>query len=363
MKKKLPLAIGALCCAMANHTLAQTNVQFIGTLDLFAGSLKNSGDAGSTAVVNSGGMTTSYYGFKGSEDLGGGLKAEMIISGFFRGDTGQSGRHGNDNMYSRDTNVALSGSFGRLQLGRTVAPSYLPLASLNPFGGSFNFSPLILHSYISTGPSGNRNWAASIAADNGWSNQIVYSSPNIAGFRTNLHYQFGETPGSSGDRNVGMNLFYSRGPLELAAFVQDVEVSNPNSGNALIDTTNAPINYRAINQQNAYFIGGSYALSKAKLYLTFQLNKDKTDDSGGMKDKIYSTGVNIPFSSGAFLAAYAHTQRTGDLVARTLRRDTFSIGYDHALSKRVDLYTILKLDKISVASTATSFGTGIRYNF
>lgn len=362
MKKFTTLLGAALSIAMI-PAFAQTNIQVIGTVDLFAGSLKNSGDSDRLGVVNSGGMTTSYFGFKGTEDLGQGMKAEIILTGFFRADTGASGRNASDNMFSRDSNIGISGAYGRFQLGRTVAPSFLPLAAFNPFGASFSFSPLILHGYVSTGPAGSRNWTAANASDNGWSNQLVYTSPTINGFKTNIHYQFGENTGSSGSRNVGVNVFYTKGLFEMAGFMHDAAVSNPNSGNALIDSTISPINYGSINRQKAYFIGGAYTVLKAKLFATYQINNSDANSAKEMKDKVYSLGMSLPVSSGAFLLGYARTNRTGSLISKELHRDTLSVGYDHFITKRVDIYTIVKLDKITASETATSFGTGIRYNF
>ena len=79
MKKNL-LALslslgGVLLCAGGAH--AQSSVEVSGLVDVFAGSIKNSGDAGRKSVVDSGGLTTSWFGFKGTEDLGGGLKANF----------------------------------------------------------------------------------------------------------------------------------------------------------------------------------------------------------------------------------------------------------------------------------------------
>jgi hypothetical protein len=76
MKKNL-LALslslgGVLLCAGGAH--AQISVEVSGLVDVFAGSIKNSGDAGRKSVVDSGGLTTSWFGFKGTEDLGGGSR-------------------------------------------------------------------------------------------------------------------------------------------------------------------------------------------------------------------------------------------------------------------------------------------------
>jgi predicted porin len=90
-------------------------------------------------------MTTSWVGFKGVEDLGGGLKADFALTSFLQADTSASGRFSGDTMFSRDANVGLSGSFGKVSLGRGLAPSFLPTVIFNPFGDSFLLATGIAH--------------------------------------------------------------------------------------------------------------------------------------------------------------------------------------------------------------------------
>lgn len=80
--KKATAIVAAIGCLAIQGAFAQTNVTVQGAVDIFAGSLKYSGDAARRSVVNSGGITTSYFGFKGSEYLGGGLRAEFALNGF-----------------------------------------------------------------------------------------------------------------------------------------------------------------------------------------------------------------------------------------------------------------------------------------
>lgn len=136
MKKNL-LALslslgGVLLCAGGAH--AQSSVEVSGLVDAFAGSIKNSGDAGRKSVVDSGGLTTSWFGFKGTEDLGGGLKANFQLTSFIKVDTGSQGRFANDTFFSRDANVSLSGSFGSVMLGRWMAPQLPALRGGQPAG-------------------------------------------------------------------------------------------------------------------------------------------------------------------------------------------------------------------------------------
>lgn len=64
----------------------------------------------------------------------------------------------------------------------------------------------------------------------------------------------------------------------------------------------------------------------------------------------------VPFGSGKFLAAWANTKMTGGA-----KRDTVSLGYDYAFSKRSDLYAVVMHDKITSFSSGTSYAVGLRH--
>ena len=154
---------GALLCATGAQ--AQSSVQLMGLTDVFVGSMKNAGDAGSSKVVNSGGMTTSWFGVKGTEDLGGGLRANFALTSFIKVDSGIQGRFANDTFFSRDANVGLSDSWGTVTVGRGLAPNFLPSILSNPLGDSFTFAPLILHMNV---PLFNgTGWGSTTPSDTG----------------------------------------------------------------------------------------------------------------------------------------------------------------------------------------------------
>jgi predicted porin len=88
---KTNLIAAAVLTVLTGAASAQSSVQLMGTADVYAGSLRMSGDAGRRTVVNSGGMTTSWFGMKGSEDLGGGLKANFALTSFIQVDSGNAG--------------------------------------------------------------------------------------------------------------------------------------------------------------------------------------------------------------------------------------------------------------------------------
>ncbi|MDI1244794.1 MAG: porin [Rhodoferax sp.] len=345
MKKSLILATGLSAFVIGAH--AQSSVQLSGLADVYVGSMRMAGDAVSKNVVNSGGMTTSWWGMSGSEDLGGGLTASFVLTSFFQMDTGATGRFG-EQQFSRDANVSLSNTLGTLTLGRSKAPNFLPTVMFNPMGDSYTFSPLVLHSSVPVGTFGAYRWTGTVPADTGWSNQITYSSPTFSGLKGNLHYQLGEqgTGANESAHNVGLNLFYSAGPLSLTAYWERDEINNPFPPNAVL----------ASGTQRAWMLGGTYDASVVKLFAT----AGKSSNSASTIDKqTTSLGISAPVGGGKLLAAVAHT--TND-VANT-SRTTATLGYDYTLSKRTDVYAMLMNDKITSFQSGNSFGMGVRHRF
>ncbi|MDQ1919742.1 porin [Massilia antarctica] len=363
MSKTAKAIWGGILMLAAGGASAQSSVTIGGLVDQYVGSLQYSGEPARRTVVQNGGMSTSWFGFRGVEDLGGGLKAEFMLNGFFLADTGASGRFGGDNLFSRDAFLALSGSFGKITVGRTSAPSFLPAVLFNPFGDSFQFSPLILHTYVPTGTVGARKWVATTAGDSGWSNQIQYSTPVVNNFQFNFYYAPGEQAGKSSNKNVAVNAYYNNGPLGLTAVYHTVRVSNPNGGLPILDATKAPNDYSSIEKQTGFYLGARYDFSVLKAFVTYRKNNDDAAAAREMDDKTFTLGASVPTASGAILVGYANTERGGNLLAADLKRDTLSVGYDHNLSKRTDLYTIFMSDKITASSRARSFAAGVRHRF
>ncbi|MEG0921626.1 MAG: porin [Comamonas sp.] len=338
--KKLLAFAAFFACTVAAH--AQSSVTATGLVDMYVGSLKAPGDTGRNNVVGSGGMTTSWFGFKGTEELGGGLKANFALTGFMRADTGTPGRFDGDNFWSRDALVSLSGNFGAVTLGRTVAPNFVPTISMNPFGDSFTFSPLVLHQNVSL--FNQSGWRASNPSDTGWSNQIIYSSPKIGGFSGNLHYQFGEQANQHNKNNVGLNASYASGPFAVTAFYEDVSMKNP-------------VPSVLSESHKNWMLGASWDAGFAKAYATYGQTTGKDTD---YKIKTASLGATVPLAANSrILAAYAHSK----LADSTAKRDTVSVGYNYDFSKRTDGYAIVMYDKVKSYSSGTGFGVGVRHRF
>jgi predicted porin len=149
VKKQIPkCVIGILGSFLGVCASAQSAVQIAGVLDVYAGSMRYAGDLARVSAVGSGGLTSSWFGLQGSEDLGNGLKANFNLTAFIRMDTGEPGRFTNDPFFSRSSNVGLSGGFGNFYVGRGLAPSFMPGVLANPFAASTTVSPLLVHMYV-----------------------------------------------------------------------------------------------------------------------------------------------------------------------------------------------------------------------
>lgn len=337
MKKSMVcLAAAALCAGVQ----AQTTVQLMGLADVYVGSMRYAGDAKQSSVVGTSGMTTSWWGMRGSEDLGGGLKANFAFTSFVRLTDGSAGRFNGDTMFARDANLSLSGGFGTVLAGRGLAPNFLPTVAFNPIGDSFTFSPLVLHN--------NQNFLDGRfprinPSDTGWSSQVLYTTPDMAGLKANIHYQLA---GVAGKKDVGANLMYFKGPVGLTAYIERDQLTNP---------TVAAFNDGST--KTVWMVGGSYDAGIVKAFAT--LGESKTNLSA-LKQKTYSLGASAPLSaSGKLLAGYANSK----VNTTGIKRQTLTVGYDHFLSKRTDAYVMVMSDKITNKTSGTSVGVGVRHRF
>lgn len=343
MKKRTAAACAAALALLGSGAQAQSSVQLMGTVDVWVGGLELAGDPGRRTVVNSGGMTTSWFGFKGTEDLGGGLKANFALTGFLQADSGNPGRFAGDPFFSRDANVSLaSPAWGSLTLGRALAPNFLPTILFNPFGDSFTFSPLVLHNNV--GLFNGTGWTATTPSDTGWANEILYSTPSFGGLTANLHYQLGEQANTNGPRNVGINLLYFGGPFSATAFYERDNISNPVS---------AP--FAAGDTKTDWMVGAAYDFTVVKLFATYGRAKS---DVLVPKARTATLGASVPLGGGKLLAGIARTE-----VDPGNTRKTTTVGYDYNLSKSTDVYAMVMHDSITTFSSGTSFGAGIRKRF
>ena len=135
--------IALLVALLASVTLAQAEVSLVGTMDAGYSGIKAPGSATTSTSFQSGGMTTSYVGLTGNEDLGNGNRAFFEMTSFLDAGTGATKGGTTVNTFARSAFVGLSDSkYGSVTLGRQSAPSFLPTILFNAYGDSGTYGPL-----------------------------------------------------------------------------------------------------------------------------------------------------------------------------------------------------------------------------
>lgn len=349
-KQKMLSAACLAMMSMAGAAQAQSSVTMYGLFDISFGSFENahlSSASPRVTQVESGKMTTSFLGFKGVEDLGGGLKALFTLETFMRLDTGAQGRVPGakpDVFWARNANVGISGDFGRLMLGRMDNFLYQQALMFNPFGGSFGFSPTIRLTY--GGPFGVDK------GDSGWSNAIAYYMPNMSGFSFAGQVQTGESDDEG--NSAGLMAGYTSGPFAIGFGYQTVKSAEAPKADVLG------------GKQTFGLIGSSYDFGVVKLFGQYGQYKgsDLALAADNIKTKLYQLGVAVPVTtSGKVLASYG--RQTKELAAGDVKHTILSLGYNHNLSKRTDVYAVYMRDDDSRTNweAGNTVAVGIRHRF
>ncbi len=326
--KKLPLAFAVLA-AVSGMAAAQTNVTIYGLID--GGIEHQTGGAnGAVTKLTSGVQNASRIGFKGTEDLGGGLSALFTLENGFALDSGAALQGGA--LFGRQAFVGLKGDFGAVTLGRQYTPIFTSLCgAIDPFACGLAGNAANL---MSQGGSPATNTGPRTA------NAIRYASPVFSGAQAELTYGFGETAGdNSALRTVSGALGYGAGPLTLRLAYHNVN-----------DAT-------ATNSAKETLLGAKYDFGVAAVHVAYAINKGVT--AGGSNIVQADTrdtlvGVSVPFGASTFLASYIQKK---DKSAAGNDAKQYALGYTYALSKRTNLYTSYAHINNTVANNAAGFYT------
>lgn len=305
MKKSLFLL--AVATLAAGTAAAQSTVTLFGIVDASARYVKN-GSAGSQKQLASGGLNTSRFGFRGVEDLGGGLRAGFHLEAGISPDTGTT----DSKFFGRRATVSLLGGFGEVRLGRDYNPTALNTFS-EPFGavgvgsvgGSFTYGPT---SALGSGAT------TTLRNDN----SIGYFLPDkLGGIYGSAMVAAGE--GVPGNKYVGGRVGYAGGPVDVAVGYGKTETATSTD----------------YDQYNAKAL---YDFRFAKLNFLHDVKK-----FGALSQKLTLLGVTIPIGVGEVRAAYAVNNRSGGApgsgFANADDSKLMAIGYLYNLSKRTALYT------------------------
>ena len=320
MQKPSHLLLALLAVVGSSAALAQSSVTLYGRVNTTVEQQKFGNDK-VTGMENN----ASRFGFKGVEDLGGGLKAGFVLESGFGSDDGSSDARG---FFARQSEVNLSGNFGMLRLGRFFAESYFATADY-----------VSMHNH-DTGSSADMLYAY-VMRD---TNKIAYRTPNIGGFTLEAAVSPHEQT-SGGKHAFDLAANYNMGALGLGA------------GYSQLDDAKQ-LALRANYTTGPFVIGGYY-----------QRDENGVIANAGKRDTVRISGAYMMGASEFHL----NVGRAGkyDNIANSAATQ-YTLAYNYNLSKRTKVYTYYtKVDNKVGASYATgvngadfsSFALGVRHNF
>ncbi|KVL46553.1 porin [Burkholderia cepacia] len=218
-RRCIVILAGALLWGVGTTARAQGSVILYGVVDtgiLYTSKTRNPAtgqSAGQQSSIITGGRGSSLFGLKGTEDLGGGVKAIFALeSGISSANGGMANSNGN--LFGREAWVGVTGNFGTVKAGVQYSPFALSLMATDARNVSFfgGMVPIYIGSAAVTGIFN--------------SNAVSYTSPTIAGFRGNALFALGGEAGNfQAGRQYSFGLTYNNGPFMLSAALY-----NGNSG-------------------------------------------------------------------------------------------------------------------------------------
>ncbi|MFC0252784.1 porin [Massilia consociata] len=285
----------ALLSTLPLFAHAQTNVTVYGVMDA-AIALEDTDAPGEKrrTVVNSGNQSSSRLGFRGTEDLGNGLKAMFNIEAGVALDTGAA----DSSLFGRRAVVGLQGDFGTLTVGREYSPIAAVGAASDIMGQGMFGSNLSAF--------GTNRLTRRLA------NSVNYKSNAAAGFTVNAAYSAGErTVEPSGDL-MGVSVEYKNGGLYLGAGYHNIE-------------------RLAIGDDKEYGFGAGYTFGAFEIKGNY-LVADQT----GPNNEYKNANIGASYAAGPSKFFVNFQQQKLETGAKG---NTVSLAYTYALSKRTNIYT------------------------
>jgi predicted porin len=338
---KLKIISIATLMAATGLAQAQSSVTIYGTVDsgLFhqntsAASLSGkAADTGSITRLKDGGIYTSLWGIRGSEDLGGGYKANFRLQGVFDSSTGKLGltdTTGVTGVFNQFTTIGISGPFGNFIAGRQIVPMIYAMADTDVRSAQYFGSILTAWIGINTAAGwAGTNTNAPIGALYD-SNALVYQSPVINGFEAALELALGNGNGGglrAGSRESAV-LKYTNGGLKLSAVYYNGRDTNP-AANAVPS---------GVNNNRFMYFGGLYNFSDFQVSASVSNGKNP-EDTKQADINLYAVGFGykysplLKFSSGIY-----HLK---DKNSSANRSTEYAVGAEYSLSRRTMLYAQL----------------------
>ncbi|HEX7988160.1 MAG TPA: porin [Duganella sp.] len=324
LTRALALSAGALLCATNAHAQSKdaTGVTVYGLLDVGVETSNNNavGGGGTVTRVSSGGMNTSRFGFRGVEDLGGGMRASFNLEGAVALDTGM----GDSALFKRQANVGLQGGFGKLVLGRSFTTVYDFMVGYDPMA----YAPY--YSWATTGNASNRanGVVNKYGMTTGFDNLVKYAG-QAGDFKYGASYGAGEqTTGSADSRKLAAAVSWGTGPFATTLTWEQV------NGNA-VPASGRRDQARAVHFGLAY-TGSGYKLQAAMRAYRQELARANTPE---VQANLYWAGGSYQATPAITLTGVLYYQDVKNVAPGTDADPKMLVArFRYALSKRTDLY-------------------------
>lgn len=295
MHRKFTLALSAF--VVAGSAAAQSNVTVFGVIDNNFGWGK--GSLTSAKRIGNSGYLGSRLGFRGTEDLGGGLRANFMLEHGFNSDEGSATAV----FWNRQVFVGLSGSWGEVQLGRQYTPTFLVHATYDAFGPQGVAAQQVLLGSMQF------SQAAAIRANDA----VNYRTPaTLGGF--SLQLMTSDHTASPGWYH-GLKAGYASGPISADVALGHFENS-------------------AIGDLDTLTVGARYTAGPWKFYALF----DKSDSGRGNDSRGLQASAAYTLGSTDLKLSIAESRQTSNAGAHVGTTRRYGVGFLHPLSKRTFLY-------------------------
>ncbi|MBU6436563.1 MAG: porin [Betaproteobacteria bacterium] len=338
----------AIAAAFASAASAQSNVTVYGLMDTSIRYTNNEDATGASKwQMTDGVLTGTRLGFRGTEDLGGGLKALFTAETGFCGDSAATGGYCTGlSFMGRQAFVGLDGPFGKLTLGRQYTIAHEMMSSYD----SMAFPNNGIVGYQGAQYTGLR-----------FNNMVRYgyaSGPVSFAYG----HTFGEVTGNSkSGSSDAINAAYSDGPLRVGGVYQvQYDVRSYFGVAAPLGVALAAPN---TTKSTLWSLGGTYQFAPLKLFLGYTNYKLEANPSGqNIQNKAVYAGFNMPVTATSNLILSLTSDKLSSTNAPgSGSRLTSALMYDYFLSKRTDVYAEVDYHRLKdgwmTVATSANFAT------
>jgi predicted porin len=331
MKKSL-LALAVLG-AFAGVAQAQTNVTLYGSIDAGLRRVDKVNAAGDSRITmgSTGTFQSNRIGFKGVEDLGGGLNAHFTLESGFNSGTGAfdntPGTGTATMLFQRTASVGLGGAWGSVDLGRQYTVAYRTTAVYDPF--NYKYTSLIPLSGLAL--SGSRL------------NNDIQGTAVFGPVTARAEYALGEAAGStSAGSTKAIGATFASGPFSAGAAYSKRSA------------TIAPATF--VPDGKNWTVGGAFATGPFRVALGY-MDEKLEPTAGTTKNKSYWAGGSYNFTEAVALTAAYYQFKTTPTGTPDGKRDLVIVGGTYAVSKRTNFYADVDRNKFTGSSIPVALGT------